>query len=408
MKELSLSLILAISVFILFFDFSSLRSDFSINSVAGVFFKDSINTSDIIKDFETAERRIQNSKRDRIKIMIVPGHDHENTGAVFGDVTEAEINLKLAKEIEKLLEEHKELDVFLARNERNYNNPLKRFIEREADEILEFRQEKVYEMNSLVEEGKVDRVTTIYHNFARPEVVKVLYGINKYVNEEDFDIVLHIHFNDYPGRSGPSGKYKGFSIYTPEKQYSNAKASYDFAVKLKNQLEQILPISDMPKESAIVESQDLIAVGANNSSDAVSVLVEYGYIYETYFTDPEIKDYIFDELAKQTYWGFMNYLRDDSTVEQVYTDFYDYGFENNLKKGNFGIDVLALQAFLVSSGYYPYDATFNECPISGFFGDCTEDALKKFQEENDLDVTGNLNQETIEKIKPEYLFKTVW
>lgn len=39
MKELSLAVILVISVFIIFFDFSILKSDFSINSIAGVFFQ---------------------------------------------------------------------------------------------------------------------------------------------------------------------------------------------------------------------------------------------------------------------------------------------------------------------------------------------------------------------------------
>lgn len=114
---------------------------------------------------------------------------------------------------------------------------------------------------------------------------------------------MHIDFNDYPGRKGNTGKYNGFSIYIPEKQYSNANASRDFAIKIKDQLEQILPISNMPKESAIVESQDLIAVGAYNSSDAISILIEYGYIYEPYFTNPNIQEYIFSEIANQTYWG---------------------------------------------------------------------------------------------------------
>lgn len=40
-------------------------------------------------------------------------------------------------------------------------------------------------MNALIEEGKIKEVDTIQHNFARPEVVKTLYGINKYVNEKN-------------------------------------------------------------------------------------------------------------------------------------------------------------------------------------------------------------------------------
>lgn len=81
------------------------------------FFKDSIETSDVLKDFKKAEKRIKNYRENKIKIMIVPGHDSKNSGAEFGNIKEAELNLKLAKKIQQLLIEHKELEVVLSRDE---------------------------------------------------------------------------------------------------------------------------------------------------------------------------------------------------------------------------------------------------------------------------------------------------
>lgn len=407
MKELTLSLALVVLTFVFLFDFSVLKSDLSLNSLAGVFFSESIKTEDILKDFRKAESKMQVFKRDKIKIMIVPGHDEENSGAQTGDITEAEMNLKMAKKIKRLLEENRELEVFLARDDDGYSKPLKTYINREEEDILEFRQEKIDQMNSLIEEGKIERRVEVHHNFARPEVVKILYGINKYANDKEFDIVFHIHFNDYPGRTAKVGKHNGFAIYVPERQYSNSKASMDFAIKIKEQLEQILPVSSLPKETAIVEDQELIAVGAHNTADPISILVEYGYIYEPYFTN-EFQDIVFNEMAKQTYWGIMNYLRDDSLTKQIYENFYDYEFQEVLSNGDRGEAVFALQAFLKSAELYPYKSSFNDCPISGYFGACTENSLKQFQRENNLEVTGILDQQTIEMINPEYLFETIW
>lgn len=41
----------------------------------------------------------------------------------------------------------------------------------------------------------------------------------------------------------------------------------------------------------------------------------------------------------------MNYLRDNSVVDQIYTDFYDYEFKNKLKKDYSGVDVLKYKLF---------------------------------------------------------------
>ena len=68
-------------------------------------------------------------------------------------------------------------------------------------------------MNQYVESRQVERVVHTIRNIAPDEMGVRLYGINKWANENDIDIVIHVHFNDYPGRPRTgSGKYSGFSI----------------------------------------------------------------------------------------------------------------------------------------------------------------------------------------------------
>jgi len=231
-------------------------------------------------------------------------------------------------------------------------------------------------------------------------VVNILYGVNKYANDNGFDIVFHIHFNDYPGRRGSWGKYSGFSIYVPERQYSNADASYDLAEKINDQLSQSFASSNMPKEGAIVEDQELIAIGANNTADPVSALVEYGYIYEDHFTNKKVSDVVLEELAYQTYKGIMNYISDDDIVAETYSRIGSRNwFYKNLSMGDKGVSTLALQDYLSDKGYYPPNDNLNKCPLTGFFGDCTQDALRMYQRDNDLNASGYLDTKTQELIE---------
>lgn len=59
-----------------------------------------------------------------------------------------------------------------------------------------------------------------------------------------------------------------------------------------------------------------------------------------------------------------------------------YDFENNLKLGSSGADVIALQQFLIDGGYLHIDAP------SGYFGQMTMTAVKAFQTANALPQTG--------------------
>ena len=69
--------------------------------LASVFFQQSVYTEDLVAKYDSATSK-RNSE-DKIKIMIVPGHDDKNSGAYANNTTEAEINLEIAKKLKKIL-----------------------------------------------------------------------------------------------------------------------------------------------------------------------------------------------------------------------------------------------------------------------------------------------------------------
>lgn len=218
-----------------------------------------------------------------------------------------------------------------------------------------------------------------------------LYAINKWANENNVEIVFHIHFNDYRGRNlDQPGKYSGFSIYVPEYQLPNHQASSELAKSLKNQLEKYFAKSDLPAESSIlIEDQELIAVGSNASRDGISVLTEYGYIYEPQFAKKGLRAIVLKEMAYQTYIGIKkNFDKNSSFINTRETNLLPYTWNKTLKKGMEGSeDVIRLQIALLKEGLYPPNSkTLEECPLSGAFKSCTFESIKKFQEKYAKDI----------------------
>lgn len=368
-----------------------------VNLVASVFFTDSITVDEIVGRYEDGLSK--NTQGNGVKIMIVPGHDDENFGALFNGIKEADLNLKLAKHLSTLLQKEKGVEVLLVRDDNGYESGLSEFL-KDQDKIKEFYQEKKEIMNDLVENGQVVRKTEIHHNFAKPEVVTVLYGINKYANDNDFDIVLHIHFNDYPGRKSNGGKYNGFSIYIPEKQYSNSKASKTLAEKIYNHLSYIFAKSNLKGESSgIIEDQELIAVGSHNTADPIAILIEYGYIYESQFHNQEISEIVLRELANKTFSGIKDFLKEKDSEPVGFVELDNYLWQKNIGEGDRGQDVLSLQNFLRKENFYPNSDNLNNCPLSGYYGKCTIDAISKFQSKNGLNPTGFFGDQTRELVQ---------
>ena len=147
-------------------------------------------------------------------------------------------------------------------------------------------------------------------------------------------------------------------------------------------------VSDLAGESAgIVEEPDLIAIGVNNTSDAASLLIEYGYIYEPQFTNPDTQPLAIQDLAFQTYLGLEDFFGAQAGVSFGYdTLMIPHQWNTTITKKEAPTeDVFALQTALLLEGTYPpSNRSMNDCPRSGTFGPCTKAALDSFQKKYNI------------------------
>lgn len=342
--------------------------------------------------------------RDHIlTVLVVPGHDSEASGTEFRNIREADLTLGVAKYLVTLLGADPAFRVFTTRETGDYTKIFQDYFEYQEAAINQFKKEKGVLIKAATQVGFEERSAVIHNNANRDTVFK-LYGINKWANDQHIDIVLHIHFNDYAGRRlNQVGQYAGFTVYIPERQLPNAKASRALAQPLFNQLNTILAVSNLPQESAgIVEEQELIAVGARTSLDAAALLVEYGYIYESPFREPAVKEKFLQELAYQTYLGLKKGLDPGIRITPEQSSLLlPHQWNRKLSSGIRGdADVLALQVALTREGVYPPPG--RDCPVSSNFFDCTEAAVKAFQEKYELKNNGITDTSTLKKLNELY------
>ena len=322
-----------------------------------------------------------------IKILIVPGHDEASWGAEHDGVKEVDINRQLAGILYDKLKQEKGFNVAMVSDKDGYSRTFKKFFKKEEDEIEDFIKKRKKDFKKKVRRGQIELKETNFHNAASDEVAAKLYGINMWSDENEFDLVIHVHFNDYGGRYKDwSPKYNGFSIYVPEEQFENHEVSFEFAENIFKRLSDISAVSNLKYESeGIVKTQELIAIGAHESLETPALLIEYGYIYEPQFTNPDVRDRAVKELANKTYLGIKDYF------DELVLDTENYLHAKDLRRTDnvWNEENYMLQKELASKGFYPPKGkTFNECPVAGYFGSCTEEAVMKFQKAYKLPSTG--------------------
>ncbi|MEI6304468.1 MAG: N-acetylmuramoyl-L-alanine amidase [Candidatus Taylorbacteria bacterium] len=330
----------------------------------------------------------------KVSILIVPGHEANYGGAEFGSLKERDLNIQLANNLQKLLQSNEHFQVFVTRSEKSWNPVFDTYFATGWQDIVTWTKAHHEEMTQLISVGSIKPVVpTVIHNKAPTDVAYRLFGMTKWANENDVDIIIHIHFNDNPGH-GPNtpGKYSGIAIYVPEKQYYNSTTTLAVAESVFKRLSRFNPVSDLPGESTgIVEEPDLIAIGAYNTSDAASMLIEYGYIYEPQFVKDDLRKASIVDLAFQTYLGLQDFFDKNMVVSKSlsYDTLllpYEWRDTSSMTTGS-SSEIYALQtAFVVDGVYPPKDKKMNDCPRTGSFGPCTMKALEEFQ--NKYDITG--------------------
>lgn len=367
---------------------------------ASVFFTQSVTEDGLRATFDTS------SSTKKLGVLLVPGHEPYFGGAEYLGVNERDLNADLALILARYLVEDGHFEVTMTRDKDGWNPELRDYFTAHEEEIREFTRKQREDMDRLVGEGKIVRITNaIQHNDAPNNVAFRLYGINKWANDRKADIVIHIHFNDNsPRKERRPGEYGGFAIYTPERQYSNARASTEIARHIFKRLLRMFPVSNLPREDAgIIEGQDLIATGSNNTVDAASILIEYGYIYEPQLRTPPVRDLVIRELAFQTYLGLADFFGEVPVAIGPYGSTllpYAGGVATGGARSA-SAGVLAFQAALIDRGFYPPQGrTKNDCPLSGIFGPCTRSALAKFQDTFAItDEEGSIGPATNAKLR---------
>src|SRR3989344_2613758 len=273
---------------------------------ASVFFVDSSTPDLLHKAYAAAQKK----GGEKFKILIVPGHDGVASGAAFGGLRESDLALAVARELATDFAKDPYIEARLARTDAGYDPELASYFIEHRDDIVAYRASQTAQMQGYLASGDIASNVIVGHNFAPSEVAIKLYGINKWANEQGYDLVLHLHFNDIPrqNRSLP-GWPTGFSIYVPEHQFSNAKGSLTVGQAIKKRLLELYRVSTLPQEArSPVEDQELIAIGSNNSLDASSVLIEYSYIYEPLVQQSLVRTQSLTSMAKQTYLGIEDFL----------------------------------------------------------------------------------------------------
>lgn len=337
----------------------------------------------------------------RVKVLIIPGHEPDFGGAELGTLKERDMTLEMGIYLKNYLVNDPHYEVVLARDANGWNPELKTYFDTKWDEIVEWQKASRHESSLSKTKSEPSAKPTVYHNTAPQKTAIKLYGINKWSNENNVDIAIHIHFNDYAGRRGNDGKYKGFSVYVPTGQYYNSTTTRIIADKIFKRLEKHIPISTLPGENnGIVDEEELIAIGSNNTSDAASMLIEYGYIYEKQFADKEVKEVALKNLAYQTYLGLKDFFEQEiPNKNDIESPFGMEGVTPQAyTKGEQSVRVYVLQSLLHKAGTFPPEnKDLLTCSIIGIFGPCTSEALGTFQKQNN--IIGEENSLDVETIK---------
>jgi N-acetylmuramoyl-L-alanine amidase len=256
-----------------------------------------------------------------IKVLLVPGHDNDVWGTQYGDIKEADMTLALATRIYNILKKDKRFDVHVTRDSQGYTKEFADYFSLQRDQILAFKENAKKEMKDKITNGDFIERENVVHNTVTENISVILYGINKWANENKMDMILHIHFNDYPREwKWTIGKYKGFVVYMPDEQMANWMESGKLAAYIYVQLAKKYISSTYEKElGGLVPDQKLIALGSNGTlaSSVRSVLVEYGYIYEKRFRTNSARLQSYKDMSTLTVQGIQNYF--SSTQKPILT-----------------------------------------------------------------------------------------
>lgn len=358
-------------------------------------FEETVRAEELIASYVVASQG-----GEKIRILIVPGHEPDFGGTEFMGYYERELVVDIANKLATELRTDTNLEVFVARGNEGWNDDFTYYFDKQGRKIERFVDMHKKAMATLEKKKKLEENTAqAAHNEARSDVALRLYGINKWANENDIDLVLHLHLNDDTGHAANTpGTHSGSSIYVPDRIYRNTKASKAIAEPIFERLNTTNATSTFGFEtSGVLEDRELIAIGAYNTSEVPSLLIEYGYIYEPRITGAGARHEVLTDFAFQTALGVKDFFGSPGR-SKFSTKVLPYQFLNDVLATSTTNDtrgIYALQTALSSLGYYPgTEAALSACPISGIVNECMAPSLKAFQAAKGLEQTGTFGPAT--------------
>ncbi len=331
----------------------------------------------------------------KVKVLIVPGHEPGYGGSVYGNLLERDLNVDIATKLAADFAKNPRFEVVVARTGAAWTPSLSTYFESGWPGILKFISDHKASMTALTDGAGSATGFQAGHNTAAESVAQRLYGISKWGNENGVDVAIHIHINDAGNKM-----HQGFAVYVPDAKYGNAGASRSLGNAIASELNHVNASSTLPIENlGVVGDQDLIALGAYNTANFASVLVEYAYIYESKLAYPETRGAILGDFAWQTYRGVAAYFQDPvkGSDSKVLPNAWKVP---SPAAGKSDPEIYALQIALHKLGFYPAPGTsLYDCPISGFNGACTQTALKNYQKSKGWQPTGSVGPLTAAALK---------
>lgn len=268
------------------------------------FLNKSANTETVYSKPETPQK---------IKILLVPGHEPNAGGAdEFKAIKERNLNLQLSEILKNNLSNNPDIEIITARDTNGWNPDLKNYVETNKTQIMDWVASMRKIMLEKVNSGEMKLINPgMKHNVATSNAVLYLYGTNKWIEENNIDLVLHIHFNSNPKINGKPN-FSGYCMYVPFNQYENASSSRVFANYLNEEISKIQTPSTMLQEkNLIIEDQALIATGNYNTLKIPSVLVEYAYMYEKIMTSTSTRNAFIEKAASSTATAILKYIKEE-------------------------------------------------------------------------------------------------
>lgn len=167
-------------------------------------------------------------KNNKVKILIDPGHNAATKGSVGWLGYEYYMTLRLAKQLTAILDEDNRFEYLLSREGDYYSRPIKEYMTNNYEKLL-----GIYDI-------KIKHNSIIVENLTRYQTIE-LYAIRNYAIDNNFDLLLSLHF-DYMPYTNRRAKTEGFHvIVSPYNGEFNA--SMQVASKISEKMQESYKIS---------------------------------------------------------------------------------------------------------------------------------------------------------------------